>query len=506
MEKIKNLWKNFINIIKKKWLISGTKTVLLVAILVGLYILATWGIQKLDLTPIDLSQDKAHTLSDESKEKIAKIDKQVNAYFIGFSEDSSEMILAKQYNKVNQNIIIETVDLNQRKDIADKYGLSNEAEGVIVECGDNSKWVSSNDFYDYDYDTQKYADLTEQKITSAILRVSTDDIPNVCFLEGYNDKLSLNSSMAALGIYMQNEILNVNTIDILKSGKVSDECDTLVIATPSKDFEEKVATAIIDYINKGGNILWFNASIGEKVNLPNVNKVLAAYGIEPFEVGFIMETDKNKTISGANYMVIPEIRNTEFTSELRSTTGVLLIQPTPIKAKEPSELEKLKVERTDLLITSEKSFFRTDFKQRSLEKQEGEQSGEFVVGALFEKTVKDAEKIKNEETGEEEEKTPAVKSKLIIYGENLFVSSNSLSLDDEQTPFIMIYKNKDLALSSVAYLAEREQNITVKKATNDVKYTATQKEDAMIKTIIFTVPIVIFGFGIVVWQVRRRQK
>lgn len=60
----------FIEIIKKKWLVNGSKTLLLVAIIVAIFIGINYGMQKLELSPIDLSQEKLYTLTDESKEKV----------------------------------------------------------------------------------------------------------------------------------------------------------------------------------------------------------------------------------------------------------------------------------------------------------------------------------------------------------------------------------------------------------------------------------------------------
>ena len=60
----------FIETIKKKWLINGTKTFLLVVIILGLFIGISVLMKKLNLTPIDLTEDKLFTLTSESKEKV----------------------------------------------------------------------------------------------------------------------------------------------------------------------------------------------------------------------------------------------------------------------------------------------------------------------------------------------------------------------------------------------------------------------------------------------------
>jgi len=479
-------------------------TVILIAVLIALFITITTFMQKLNLTPIDFSKDKVYTLSDESKERVAGIEQNVNVYFIAYTDDDPAITISKQYNKVNNKINVETIDITQRTDIAQKYGIDENTQGIIVECGDSSKVLAASELYTYDPTTYQSIDLTEEKITSAILTVTSNEIPNVYFLEGYNNDFSLESQLKYLSMYMENEILNVKSLDILKQTKVPDDCDTLVITSPTKDFEDIVANAIISYIDAGGNILWFNSSYGIELKLPNVNKVLAVYGVEPFKVGYILEADATKTITGANYMIVPNVEYTDITSKISSSEGVMLMQATKIVTKSEEELEKIKVEKTDLLTTSETAYFRTNLQQTELQKQDGEEEGTFVVGALLEKTVKDAinEKDENEK---EKEKTPALKSSLIIFGENYFISDYPIS-SSSQTPCIAIYDNKDLALNSIAYLTDREQDITVRKAMNNVTYTATEMQDRIIRSIIFTVPCVIIIAGIVVWQVRRRKK
>ena len=86
-EKNKNKKPNkFIETIKQKWLINGTKTAVLVIALVLLFIVLNLVMQKLEITPLDFTQEKLYTLTEESKEKVKNIDKDVNIYFIGYSD------------------------------------------------------------------------------------------------------------------------------------------------------------------------------------------------------------------------------------------------------------------------------------------------------------------------------------------------------------------------------------------------------------------------------------
>ena len=67
-------------------------------------------------------------------------------------------------------------------------------------------------------------------------------------------------------------------------------------------------------------------------------------------------------------------------------------------------------------------------------------------------------------------------------------------------------QNKDLVLNSIAYLSDREEDITARKSTGSVTYTATEQENRIILTIITAVPLIIIIIGIVVWIRRKRQK
>lgn len=484
----------FIEIIKKKWLVDGTKTTILVLAIVAVFVAINVLMQKLELTPIDFSQEKLYTLTDESKESVKNIDKDINIYFVGYDESDTNLDLAKQYKKANEKINVEAVDANNRPDLVEKYGIESGTQGIIIECGDKSKVLTEQDLVTYDTSTYETISVAEEKLTSGIKSVTTDKVPKVYFLEGYSD-FSLGDNMNYLNMYLGNEINEVNELNVLSTGKIPDDCDTLVITNPNKDFDDVTTNAILDYIKSGKNILWLNAAVKTNNNLPNVNEVLAEYGIKPFEVGVIRETDSSKMVMNSPSLIIPEVESSTVTKDLYNTTGVILINATKINV-DTEKLEELNVEEEDLIKTSENSYFRTNFNTKSETPTEDEEKESFVVGAEFKKTIKEED---------EENNTPAVMSKMIVYGENYFISDYQLS-ENSQYGAIQLAYNKDLMLNSIAYLVDREEDITARKSTGTVTYTATDEQDIIIRTVIFSVPALIIFAGIVVWQVRRRKK
>ena len=484
----------FIQAIKKKWLINGTKTIILVLLLIAVFLTVNMVMHNLNLAPLDFTQEGLYTLTDESKEKVKDIDKDVNIYFIGYTDENSNLDLAKQYHNANERINAEAIDINNRPDLAQKYGIESGTQGIIVECGDRSQVLTESDLYTYDTSTYEQISIAEEKLTSAILSVTTDKVPKVYFLEGYSN-FSLSQNMNYLNMYLSNEINEIDTLDVLSTGNVPDDCDTLVITTPSKDFDDVATKAITDYINRGGNILWFNAAVVQGQDFPNVNSILAMYGIEPFSTGIIRETDTNRMLTGSPDLIIPELQYTDVTKDLYNTTGPIFVNATKININEDN-LDSQNVTETDLALTSDGAYFRTDFNIGQDSAADGEETGSFVVGAELDKTIKEA----NEETGEQ-----AVTSKLVIYGENYFITDYQLS-QNSQYGAIQLGYNKDLALNSIAYLVDRPEDITARKDTGTVTYTATQEQDLIIRIVIFAVPLLIILVGIIVWQVRRRKK
>lgn len=485
----------FIETIKKKWLIDGTKTALLVAIILLLFFAINLGVKTWDPTPIDLSQEKLYTLTDASKEKVKPIDQEVNIYFIGYSENDSSLDLAKEYGKVNSKIKAEAVTVDNRPDLAQKYGFESGNQGIIVESGERYKVLSANDLVTYDTTTYETISIAEERLTAAILSTTTDKIPHVYFLSGYSS-ISLDSGLQYLGMYLQNEIYEIGTVDVLTKGKIPDDCDTLVINTPTKDFDDTTTNAILDYINSGKNILWFNAATTTKNEFTNVNKVLATYGVNPFESGAIRETDASKMVSNSPDLIMPEVQSNKITKNLTNSNGVIMINATKINTIDDEQLTEQKITKTPLLQTSEKSYFRTNFNNAQDSKAEGEEEGSFLVGAELVKTITEA----NEETGEK-----AKTSSLVIYGENYFISDVQLT-QSSQTPVIQYRQNKDLAINSIAALVDREEDITARKSTGTVTYTATEQQNQIILAIIFGVPAIIIVIGIMVWIKRKRRR
>jgi len=480
--------KKIIEIIKKKWLRETALTILLIAIILSAFIALNLWVKTLNVTALDFTQDKLYTLSEESKNLVKDLNKEVTVYFFGLdNEENTAMNFVKQYAEVNGNIKIDVVKVAERPDLAQKYELTADPSQVIVvvTCGEKEKILSASEFYTYDTTTYETIDITEEKLTNAILDVTTDEKPVVYFLTGHGE-YSTTKEMISFATLLQNEIIEVKTLDLLKSS-FPEKCDALIIATPSKDFAQTEVEAITKYINGGGNILWMQDASLEDKDLPNMQKILDLYGVS-FNKGILLEQDESKMLLQNAQLIVPTVSQHSITKDIYNGEGVMFASSGKLTIADTAKLEERNVTVNEFIQSSEKAFYRDNFNLTTFTKQEKEEAKAYTIGAECTKTIS-------------EDKS----SKLIVYANNYFATDATIAAGNQYIYMIQLYNNKDLALNTVDYLIEKEDSIRLRKDTGTVTYTVTEQQDKIVKAIIFGVPILIVATGIVVWILRRRK-
>ena len=463
--------KKFIEIIKNKWLINTSKTFALIAIMIALFIGINYGVQKLNLKTIDLTENKLYSLTDESKEKVKDINKEINIYFFGYEDSNNSVELAKQYTRENSNIKVTVADAEKNADLYTKYEVEDGNQGVVVACDEKSKILTSSDFYTYDYSSYEQIDTTEQTLTSAILNIITDEKPQVYFLTGHSEALS---KLSTFNVFLQNEINDVNTLDLITS-EFPEKCDCLILTTPTSDYSELEKNKILNYINNGGNILCLMDGFSD--DFVNLKSILDLYGVS-VSTDTVKESDTSKTASGDTRYIIPNMYYHKITEHLITDGLLMFVNSSKIDLADDDKLDSLNVESTKIIESNDTSYLASDSNTK----------GPFTLGAELSKKIDD-------------DKT----SKLIIYSNSKFAQDSATIGNQTVVPFT-IYSNKDLLLNTVAYLTEKDSSITIRKNTNTVTYTATEKQNNIVLAIIFIIPILIILLGIIISFIRKRKK
>ena len=485
--KVKRFFKKIGEILRKKWLVDGTKTLILVAIIVLLYIGVNILLEKVVLPEIDCTQDKMYSLSDESKDKLGNLDKEVTITLINYGSNTSFINFVERYTTINDNIKLERIDdLSSRTDLMNEYSLQTTDSLVLITCGDREKEVTENDMYTFDYSTYQSIDTTEEAITNAILDVTTEEKPKVYFMSNHlaYDVNYFSSIMRTL----EDEANEVETIDLFANGGIPEDCDCLVISTLKEDITEQERDNLTNYINNGGKLLLMCGPNITGTNLSNFQAVLDLYGVS-ISNGVIFEGESSNMIAGYPDFIIETTQSTSLTQNLNMSMNICLLDAGEITFNE-DKLEDLGVEYEVLAKTSEKSFVRTDVTQNTASRtdKDGEEKSS-AVAAIATKKIDDS-------------KT----SKLVIFSNELFAMDMPVQISGYQMYTVSLYNNSDMILNSVSFLNEREDTITIRKTSEQVNYTVSELQNNIIMAIIFTIPVLIIILGIVVWLRRRRKK
>lgn len=487
--------RKFIEIIKKKWIRDGVLTTALVLILIGIFILVNLLFMNLDIAPFDFTAQKIYTLSDESKEQIANVQQNVTMYFFGYDESSTPVTLAKQYHDVNNKITIQIINTSERPDLAAQYNVTTSSQLVAVQATERYKIIDSSEMYTYDSSSGQYVDVTEQKLTNAILDVTIAQKPQIYFLTGHGEYgIDSSSAMGTLATYIENDVNDVNKLDLLTSD-MPETCDVLVIANPTSDFTDLETEKIQNYINAGGKIVWmqdpymFINGWTKSTTYPNITKILSQFGIS-FSSGVVCEQSADHMVAGTPDLIIPQMTYNGIVQDLYTDGMVALLDAGKINTVSDEELEELGVTASPFLQSTDTSFYRENINSDISQKLDSDEEGPFVTAEILTKKIDDD-----------------TQSTLVAYSNALFATNYTVQISGSVGTPISIRQNKDIILNTIAYLSNREDTIRIRKDTGIVTFNAiTEQENRVVLWIIFAIPVVIILAGIIVTIVRKRKK
>ena len=391
---------------------------------------------------------------------------------------------ADKYENASEKITVEEVDnLTERVDLQTKYNIDSTGNLIVVKNGDREKTLAITDLYTYisSYET---VNITEEAITNAIIEVTIEDKPNIYVLSG-KTYYQPETSLGIIANQLIDESNEIELLDILTKGEIPEDCDCLIITTLAQDLSELERDEILEYINNGGKIMMLTSQTALDLDTPNLDQVLAQYGIT-LDFGVIFEQDSSKKLYDTPNMVLADV-NASFMSNLDKALEIFVVSPGKIKFADDAKLEELGVVYETMASTSEKSFVRTKFDVDSDSRTDSDsEEGSSVISALVTKTISE-DKI----------------SELIIYTDETFITPVELSTGIGYMG--KLYNNEDVVMNSISYLTDREDTITIRNTYETESYTVTDQEDAIVKTIIFIVPVFVIGAGILVWALRRRR-
>lgn len=220
----------------------------------------------------DFSQAQRNSLSDQSLKIIKTLEQELKIKFFyhqkqeGVEENRKAFReLIRKYQDHTSKINLEFVEVNERPDLAEAYGVK-QGKGIV--------------FLEYKGKKQSIEKIDEQDITQALIRVMSDKSKKIYFTEGHAEA-SLSDAQNPKGLGRLKTILEsknyeVKTVALAQVGKVPEDADALAIIGPMQGFLEHEIKALTEYVQRGGNLI-----IGlEQKNNTGLDKWLSTYGLQ----------------------------------------------------------------------------------------------------------------------------------------------------------------------------------------------------------------------------------
>ena len=181
---IKNAMKKLWETITNKWLLKGTTTIILVALVIVAYNGINWLAEEVKVEDIDFTAEKLYSLSDETRKRVQALDEEIIIQLINMDNYTYVTEYADKYENASKKITVEEIDnLTERVDLQTKYNIDSTGSLIVVKNGDKEKTLAITDLYTY-ISSQEAVNITEEAITNAIIEVTIEDKPHIYVLSG----------------------------------------------------------------------------------------------------------------------------------------------------------------------------------------------------------------------------------------------------------------------------------------------------------------------------------
>jgi len=461
---------------------------------------------------VDLTQNKMYTLSEETRQILRKIDKdiKITAFFPeGDSMGGMVKDLLKEYTRLCPKISVSFVDPDKNPSLAKQYEIT--AYGTsVVESGSKSRKVMQYDLVDYGDGSQAPGFAGEQAFTRAIIGVTQEEEKSVYFLVGHDERDLVQDYWQARS-FLEGEGYTTKTLNLATEGKVPQDAALLVIAGPQKDLADKEVAAIQDYVSHGGSVMVLAEPLREKGQLKNIKAMVARWGVGMNDDVVIDPASHYFLDAGSP---IPEVEYHDITTKL-VTEKLGCVLPRSRSLYEITDKRDPGVSVTALLKTSGESWGETDLAAKQVSfNQKTDIKGPLVLAYAVERALEPSSEAKNQsgkEAGAEGQASdgtgtpsatnasgtggPAGKARMLVVG-------NASFLDNDVVTF---QGNIDFFMNSVGWLVGKEESITIraKSPSYSQVYLTGQQASLVFYSTVVGLPLLFVLVGGGIWLRRR---
>lgn len=328
--------------------------------------------------------------------------------------------------------------------------------------------------------------LSEQTISSALLRLSRDAARKVVFLSGHGERdpaVGDNRGYSSFAAQLKSLGFEISRLSLLEK-PLDASTRVLVIAAPEKTLLPGELKHITDYVSNGGNLLW----LADPGKLAGLDSLAAQLGVE-FQPGMVVDNNLNlrATLQIEHPAIIPvlEYFPHAITKGINYNTLFPLARGVSFKANEDQHWQ-----HSDLFRSFEQSWTETgDINQDIVfNSADGDIAGPITLGIALERPEPSA----NDKTV----KTTS-NQRVAVIGDSDFLSNAYLGSG----------ANLSLGTNIFNWLAGDDSLIAVEsKSAPDTRLNLDDRSVILIGFGFFVViPVALLLTGLIIWFQRRKR-
>ncbi|ADQ45082.1 ABC-type uncharacterized transport system [Caldicellulosiruptor kronotskyensis 2002] len=434
----------------------------------------------------DLTHNRLYSLSKPTVELLKNLKKDVTIYALFQSGNENPVIseFIQKYADKSSHVKIKYIDPYKNPGFVKKYDTSGSGidEGsLIVESGNKFRVINRYDMVDYSYDEQtgntNVTGLTiEQKLTPAILYVTSEKTPIIYELKGHGE-----DTFIGLGISSEVEAANfeIKDLNLLTEKSVPQDASAVVVISPKTDISDIELKKLKDYINGGGRVLFLMDLL--KDELKNFNSIFESLGVR-LEHGIVMEGDNTKN-AGNPVWILPNLESHDITNPIDLNNMYMLLPSAQPIVETKFKKRTITIEK--LLTTTSNSWLRKDLNSTSLSKEKGDISGPFTLAvAITDKADSLNAKLRPRD------------AKVVIVGSAMFANSQFSK---------NIPGNLNFVVNALNWLQDKKDTLQIQPKDLTTFRLNLSTSQAMIWAAITVVgiPVLILILGLTIWLRRR---
>jgi ABC-type uncharacterized transport system involved in gliding motility auxiliary subunit len=416
----------------------------------------------------DTTANKRYSLSEQTA-KIVKGLKQnaVITYFNQSTRFRDGKDLLDQYANLSPKVQVKYVDPDKDPELAREAGIRSFGTAVVQVGGKHEEAKS----------------MTEEGVTGAFIRDLKSNTRTVCFASGSGEHQLDDSEREGLSRFkdlLAKDNYETKSVDLLSKAEVPGDCTTLIVAGPTKNYEQPEVDAIKKYVESGGRALFMmdpplklgREEIGDNDALASL---LQSWGVT-LNKDLILDLNPLGQIAGLGPQValVTSYASQPIVDQLRGTaTGFPLARSLEVKNTDKTNVQKLFDSSSTSFATSNLSSPAVDIKDPKNKK------GPLTLAAA----------------GTYNTDKENSQGRFVVVGSSTWAANR----------FIDFNGNDDLASNAVNWLASDEDLISIRpKPPEDRRITMTGRQLTWVRAVSqFALPLVVVIMGVGVWWKRR---